>query len=419
MSAWWVAGSAAPPYRFLRELFPATHHRRLWLVGGTVRDALLCRPIKDLDLVAALSAQQLESLGFRPVTGKTTGSIWLRHFPGAGNVEITRIAAPGELLADLQRRDFTVNAMVLTLAGELMDPLGGKADLDTRLLRPCRPDSFRRDPLRLFRACRFTAEGFVLSAAAAAQMRGHDWETELQSLPVERFSREMLKALAAAAPDRFFRALLEFSLGRQWLPELFRMPQIVAGPLHHHPEGDLLSHSLDVLDRVVAVSDAPLARFCALFHDLGKLATDPAHYPRHHGHEEAGYGMAHDFCRRLALPLTYGRALAQVCRLHGHANRFAQLRLATRIRMAEGALKGGVDELLPLIAAADKPGSDIAAAWQQTVAVARLTCRELGIGEGELASLEADRRAGLILQRKVTVLRGSGRFHPAENGDPA
>jgi tRNA nucleotidyltransferase (CCA-adding enzyme) len=390
---------------FLRELFPAQCHNHVWLAGGTVRDALMGRAIKDIDLVAALAGERLELLGFRPVEGKTTGSIWFRHFKTCGKVEITRVASAAALPADLLRRDFTVNAMSLSLAGQLIDPLEGRADLAGKQLRPCSTTAFSADPLRIFRAFRFAAEGFFLTEEAAALIRSRSWEYALASIPVERFSREMLKALAAPGPQKFFRAMVEFDVGQGWLPELFRMPRVPAGPLQHHPEGDLLEHSLEVLERLTAVAAAPLARFCAVFHDIGKLATELSLYPQHHGHDDAGFRLAEQLCRRLALPKEYGRALAWVSRLHGAANKFAELRPATKLRMAEQAIKGGVVAIVPLIAAADKAGNDIAADWLRVVTVARMHSRELGVDTARLLAMKPEKRAELLLQRRVETLR--------------
>lgn len=361
--------------------------------------------MKDIDLVAALAAENLELLGFRPVEGKTTGSIWFRNFPEFGKVEITRIAAADALTEDLLRRDFTINAMLMTLGGGLVDPLGGLAALKERVLRPCSETVFRDDPLRIFRAFRFAAEGFSLSEEAAALIRSKAWEDELQKIPVERFSREMLKALAAPAPQRFFSEMLKFSAGNCWLPELFMMPQVPAGPLQYHPEGDLFAHSIEVLVRVTAASDINLARFCAFFHDIGKLSTDPLHYPQHPGHDEAGFLMAEQLCRRLALPTDYGRALAWISRLHGNANRIAELRPATKIRIAEQTIRGGIIDILPLIAAADKAGNNFTDEWLQVVAVARMSSSELGIDPARLTAMKPENRSEYILQRRVEILR--------------
>ncbi|MBP1729108.1 MAG: metal dependent phosphohydrolase, partial [Deltaproteobacteria bacterium] len=86
MTAERMASSSELLRGFLHELFPATEHQLIWLAGGTARDMQLQRQIKDIDLVAALSAAQLELLGFRPVEGRTTGSIWFRNFKAFGKV---------------------------------------------------------------------------------------------------------------------------------------------------------------------------------------------------------------------------------------------------------------------------------------------------------------------------------------------
>jgi len=215
----------------------------------------------------------------------------------------------------------------------------------------------------------------------------------------------MLKALQGEHPGRFFRRMIETEVGAEFLPELFRMPHIPAGPLQHHPEGDLLTHSLQVLERVSALTGSTLARFCAFFHDIGKLSTDPLLYPQHHGHDSAGFKAAEEFCRRLALSSGYGRALAWTSRLHGNANRLAELRPSTRIRVAEQALRGGIGALLPLISAADKPGNDIAAHWEELVAIVRMNMAELGIDVAKLNLMKPEKRSEFILQRRIRQLK--------------
>jgi len=202
--------------------------------------------------------------------------------------------------------------------------------------------------------------------------------------------------------------MVAIQVGTGLLPELFRMPQITAGPLQHHPEGDLFTHSMQVLERVSAATDSSLARFCAVFHDIGKLATNPAHYPKHHGHDEAGFKTAEEFCRRLVLPAEYGRALAWTSRLHGNANRLAELRPSTRIRMASQAVRGGIAELLPLISAADKPGNNISEDWRELLTVALMNTAELGIDSEKLNAMKAEKRAEFILQRRVEFLKAPG-----------
>jgi len=390
--------------RFLKKLFQADSHHLVWLVGGSVRDTLLDKELRDIDLVAVLPPATLESLGFNHVAAVTTAPIWFRHFCGYGNVEITRLDSTDSLVADLHRRDFTLNAILMSLDGKIVDPLDGQADLKNLTLKPCSPGTFLHDPIRIFRAFRFAAEGFTVSQEAEALIRCRGWDDDLQRMPVERFSREMLKALQGVNPGQFFLNMLKTGVGAGLLPELFRMAQIPAGPLQHHPEGDLFTHSMQVLERVSAVTGSELARFCALFHDIGKLSTKPQHYPQHHGHDEAGFKPAEELCRRLALPAEYGRALAWTSRLHGNVNRFAELRPSTRIRLACQAARGGIGELLPLVSAADKPGSDISGEWRQLLAVAMMKIADLGIDAEKLALMKPENRSEFILQRRVELL---------------
>lgn len=392
-----------PAIALLNKLFPAGRHDPIFLVGGCVRDFILRLECNDIDLVGALTQDELASCGFRLVTGKSTAPIWFKHDSALGKIELTPLADITELAADLARRDFTINAIAMNLDGEISDPLNGRDDLEQRLLRACSPDSFRDDPLRVFRALRFEAYGWRMSADTEALIRSGTWEESFESIPVERFSREMLKALESRKPERFFQRMLELKAGKNYLPELFRMPEIPAGPLIHHPEGDLFTHSCQVLQRVSACTDNPLARFCAFFHDIGKLATDPALYPKHHGHDQAGFETAIDFCQRLRLPTSYRDALAWTSRLHGKLNLWNELRDATKIRMARQAVKSGIEEILPLVSAADKPDSAGHAGWREAVRISGLTTSDLGIDPAKLEEMKVSKRGEYILQKRMEI----------------
>jgi len=185
------------------------------------------------------------------------------------------------------------------------------------------------------------------------------------------------------------------------------MPLIPAGPLEHHPEGDLFTHSIQVLQRVAAMTGDPLPRFCALFHDLGKLATDPARYPSHHGHDDSGFAMAAEFCNRLCLPSMYRRALAWVSRLHGKANNWDELRDSSKIKLAEQALKAGIAGVLPLVSAADKAGAPPMAGWDAAVRIVGISAQALGIDREKLEAMPIGNRPTFILQKRTEALRES------------
>lgn len=388
-----------------QQLFPQQYHDRIFLVGGTVRDFLLQQPAQDYDLIAVLPADLLPSLGFRLVAGKTTRPIWFLHTEQLGKLELIQLDDLCQLDADLRGRDFTSNAIALSLCGRLYDPLNGRQDLQQRLLRVCSEQSFIDDPLRIIRGVRFVADGWQMALETVQLIQQQDWADQLASLPVERFSREMVKALAGRQPERFFEQMIQFRLGTDWLSELFRMPDIPAGPLQHHPEGDLLTHCLQVLQRAAAVSPDPLTRFCAFFHDIGKLSSDPALYPKHHGHDEAGFKSALNLCKRLCLPTEWGRALAWISRLHTNLNRWSELRDATRLRIAEQARKAGISLILPVVSAADKPGNSTPAQWFQALEVAAMNSTQLGIDKEQLEAMQEKHRPDFILQHRIRLLR--------------
>ncbi|MEI6209770.1 MAG: HD domain-containing protein [Desulfuromonadales bacterium] len=394
-----------PEIAFLKSLFPASCHDRIVMVGGTVRDILLKRECKDLDLVAAFTCDELLSLDFRLVEASSGADIYFRHHPDYGKIEITRIDSMDALEDNLRRRDFTINAIAMTLDGTIIDPLKGCDDLVTGPLRTCSSETFSNDPLRVFRAFRFECDGWRMTPETEELIRQQDWSSCFSIMPVERFSNEMMKALAGKTPERFFERMIEFSVGAEFLPELFQMSAIPAGPLEHHPEGDLLTHSVQVLQRVAEISEKPLARFCAFFHDLGKLATDPALYPKHHGHDDAGFEMADSFCNRLCLPASYRKALAWISRLHGKANKWEELRDTTKIEMAEQAIKAGIIEILPLVSAADKPGNIQISGWDDAVRIAASSASELGVDIEKLESMPIDKRPAFIMQKKIKVFR--------------
>jgi tRNA nucleotidyltransferase (CCA-adding enzyme) len=390
---------------YLNDLFNGIDKQHIWLAGGIVRDLLLKRHRSDIDLVAVMSPEEISSRGFRLVSGKSTVPIWFRHDDAVGTIEVTLIADETDLIADLSRRDFTVNAMAMTLDGDIIDPLNGKADLDGRLLRACSPQTFNMDPIRIFRALRFETDGWRMDHNTETLIRCRDWSGAWADIPVERFSREMIKAMQGYIPEQFFQQTLNLNVSTCCIPEVSRMPDIPAGPLIHHPEGDLFTHSIQVLQRASEVSKDPLTRFCALFHDIGKLATSPDLYPKHHGHDLAGFDMALEFCRRLRLPAQYGTALAWISRLHGTFNLWDQLRDATKLKIAGQAIKAGVVDILPIVAAADKAGGSEPDEWRRVVAIADLSATELGIDPEHLEQIAPKKRADVIMQKRLEMFK--------------
>ncbi|HJV66268.1 MAG TPA: HD domain-containing protein [Geomonas sp.] len=389
----------------IKAFFPAPLHERLLMVGGMVRDILLGIECQDIDLVAIVPPAELTRLGFRLVESRSTPNIYFFFHRELGKLEVTRLDSPDELQADLQRRDFSINALAMTFEGHIIDPLDGRSDLASKALRACSADSLHNDPVRIFRALRFECEGWRLDGEAEAQILSHDWSEDLRAVPVERFSQEMLKALAKDEPARFFRRMLELQVGKNYLPEIFRMPEVPAGPLQYHPEGDLFAHSLQSLERMSLQSADIKARFCALFHDLGKLVTPEDEYPKHHGHENAGADAAGAFCRKLRLPASFQRALQATCRLHGNGNRWQELRESTKIKVALAAMKGGVESILPMVVSSDSGG--VMTGWEETLGIASMNAAQLGLDPTVFSgpSCPPGSCQQIIMQRRVELLK--------------
>ncbi len=265
------------------------------LVGGPVRDALLGRLQNDLDFTTSARPEVTERLikGWADATwdmGRAFGTIGCRR--GEWQVEITTYRSErydpdsrkpeveyGDTLeGDLGRRDFTVNAMAVSLPGrEFQDPYGGLVDLAHRRLRtPGRPeDSFSDDPLRMMRAARFAAQlGFEVAPEVVAAMT--DMAGRIEIVSAERVRDELVKLVCSPDPRRGLTLLVDTGLADHVLPEL---PALALERDEHHRHKDVYEHTLTVLEQSIdlepRLGDGPdlVSRFAALMHDVGKPRT--------------------------------------------------------------------------------------------------------------------------------------------------
>lgn len=312
---------------------------RAVLVGGAVRDMLLGVDPKDLDIeVSGLEPDELrqvlvEHTGTAELVGESFGVYKTRHMGHDFDVTIPRTeTSTGRGHTDFdvsvdptldfddaaRRRDFTIGAMGWDpLTGELLDPYDGHRDLEDGVIRHVDADSFREDPLRVYRAARFAARfGFTVDPDTARLCR--DMRPDADELPPERVWGELASTLQTARrPGEFLRVLRDVGW-HDTIPELAACASTPQNPTHH-PEGDVFNHTAHALDHfgsVVAPRLEPDERLvvgaAVLCHDLGKpSATTTTSDGRiiAHGHEDAGVEPV--------------RALL--------AGRFAQSRLAGRV----------------------------------------------------------------------------------------
>ncbi|HEX7037769.1 MAG TPA: multifunctional CCA tRNA nucleotidyl transferase/2'3'-cyclic phosphodiesterase/2'nucleotidase/phosphatase [Pseudomonadales bacterium] len=206
----------------------------VYLVGGAVRDDLLGREVRERDwVVVGSTPEAMRRLGYKqvgrdfpvflhPDTGEEYALARTERKTGPGHTGFVCHAGPDVTLEeDLERRDLTINAMARSAAGELIDPFGGRRDLERRTLRHV-SDAFVEDPLRVFRVARFAAQlpGFEVAAETLALMRSMAADGALSELSAERVWQELYKALAAPAPQRFLDVLAAAGALAPWFTEL-------------------------------------------------------------------------------------------------------------------------------------------------------------------------------------------------------
>ena len=319
--------------RPLAEAFVAAGHP-LYLVGGVVRDLLLGRDrgaSTDIDLCTPAHPGEVKAI-VAPLAdavwnqGERFGTIGLRM--AGGDYEITTFRAEsyepdsrkpevsfGDTIeVDLSRRDFTVNAMALSVPEpELIDPFGGAADLVAGVLKtPLEPDvSFADDPLRMLRAARFIA-GYRLEPTAELVEAVRANAGRLEIVSGERIRDELDKLLVVPDPSAGLWFVVDTGLSDHFLPELSAM-RLEQDPIHHHK--DVLAHTIAV---VAKTRPERLVRLAALLHDVGKPRTrafGEGGVTFHH-HEVVGARMARDRMKALKYSNTDVDAVRQLVYLH-------------------------------------------------------------------------------------------------------
>jgi poly(A) polymerase len=313
----------------------------LALVGGPVRDAMLGRLHNDLDFTTSARPDTTERLlrGWADAVwdvGRAFGTIGARL--GPWQVEITTYRSEtydpssrkpdvdfGDSLAgDLGRRDFTVNAMAVTLPGRgFEDPHAGVVDLAERVLRtPGRPeDSFSDDPLRMMRAARFAAQlGFTVApevVAAMSEMAGR-----IEIISAERVRDELVKLVCAPHPRLGLTLLVETGLADHVLPEL---PALSLERDEHHRHKDVYEHTLTVLEQSIELEGrlggGPdfVSRFAALMHDVGKPRTrrfEPGGVVTFHHHDVVGAKLTRKRMKALRFSNSDIEAVSKLVELH-------------------------------------------------------------------------------------------------------
>jgi tRNA nucleotidyltransferase (CCA-adding enzyme) len=323
---------------------------QVYLVGGAVRDAQIGVPPKERDwCVVGASPADLEAKGFQRVGKDFPVFLHPDTREEYALARTERKTAPGyhgfdfdcspdvTIEEDLQRRDLTINAIAQDADGTLIDPWGGLADIEQRVLRHV-SEAFVEDPVRILRVARFAARyadlGFRVAGETMALMRRMVDDGEVDALVPDRVWKETELALAGRNSRIFFETLRNCDALRVLFPEvdaLFGVPQ----PAKWHPEIDTGLHVMMVLDQAEGLSDDLEVRFAALVHDLGKGNTPVSKLPSHPGHETRGCKLIRDMSERLPVPRACRDLGVLVAEFHTHVHRALELRPETILKVLE------------------------------------------------------------------------------------
>ena len=284
---------------------------KIYRVGGCVRDKLMGLQPKDIDyVVVGSSPEEMLSLGYQqvgadfpvflhPETKEEYALARTERKVGVGYSGFESHWKGVTLEEDLLRRDLTINAMAEFVdTGVLIDPYGGKQDLESGILRPT-SIAFKEDPIRVLRVGRFMARYPHFRAIGSTLTLSEQVANEIQQCSPERVWLEIEKALGELHPSRFFSWMANFNTF-SILSEMDMTPQ----PEQHHPEIWTDVHTYMVMDYAARKYKDNVVTFAAFCHDFGKPTTY-RQYGKLHGHEEAGVEIINDFCDKWKVPNVY------------------------------------------------------------------------------------------------------------------
>lgn len=328
--------------------------KKIFLVGGAVRDILMGLEPKDHDYVVVGSTpEEMISEGYEKVGAdfpvflhsfdrseyalarreKKTGSGYL-GFTSEFGIDVT-------IEEDLQRRDLTINSIAVPetsgpadIRSVLVDPYGGLKDIENKVLRHT-SDAFQEDPVRVLRLARFRARlGKDWTVASETRDLVHNMAKKgvLSELTAERVWKELSRALMEPFPRLFFDTLLECDALHVLFPEVYALCSAMES-YRWHPEGNSYEHTMLVLTQGAKFGLDLEGRFSCLVHDFGKGLTKKEDFPKHYGHDVNGVAVVEAFCNRLTVPSKTRDRAMKVTRYHMVGHNVQKLNPNTYVKM--------------------------------------------------------------------------------------
>lgn len=339
------------------------------VVGGYVRDKILSEiepnavnsSPSDVDLVVTgVTPDEMKEKGFahimsndtrKPVfvdsekrevaiarSEKSTGD---EHDAFTMDVIPPHVSHSEAMRKDLERRDLTINAMAVDIQvdGEwtnaLYDPFGGVKDLEKGVIRHV-SGAFKGDPLRIIRAARYASRyGFTVSDDTLQMMS--EMAPLVNALPTDRLGSELVKSFSKSnSPRMFFDILLDVEALKESYPEIAALDRVPSGPEKYHKEGSAYEHTMRVLTVMFERRGNDVnALLSALFHDIGKAATDPDTLPHHYGHANAGAKMATDLYVKYGFIKDRKGIIRDSSRIHMQLNKLDSVNVTTVLKYAK------------------------------------------------------------------------------------
>ncbi len=338
----------------------------LYLVGGAIRDKLLGKEVHDEDYcITGISTEEFEKLfpearlrgkffGVYDLECKEFAMARKERKSGIGHREFDiEIGNKITIEEDLKRRDITINSIAEeVLTGKLIDPFKGIEDVKNRKIRAT-SNSFKEDPLRVYRVARFAATlNFNVDENTIEMMKM--LKSELNTLSKERVFIEFKKALGSNKPSEFFNILRKADVLDVHFKEIYNLIGSTQ-PEKYHPEGDSYNHTMIVVDHSAELTNNLEIRFSALVHDLGKGITPKEMLPHHYGHDIKGVKIVEEFSNRIGVPNSWKKCGKISAKEHMRGGIFNKMTPAKQVDFITNVSKSmlGLDGM-KIVVASDK-----------------------------------------------------------------